>query len=413
MGLKSVKGIDGAGWQALIPTPVVIRHIVLVIAAYICAAVVVLACVLSLRYVVSAQLVRHALAYYFIASLASGVEPGSAKAVLLRPETIDGRPDLRAYLLADLVKSILVAPILILVWHFADPDITLASLAWTPLITFGGFAATDLRLNLDVQGRHGSALWFKQGSHAGSFAVLAIAICLGACVPVAIGAAAVTRCAVAAALAITSRPRRATIEVWTQGLRLLRQRTWVALMAASAVAALGGSIDRVIGLRYLPAADYAAYYLLFETLTRFWLVPFMLNPIVFARRAAGQPSSLLIRRAWQFLLLAGAGFLAVVTVAALLLSGPIRQFLGLDFGLLVVPFTLAVVINGFAQLRITELQAGGSVRAGLWVSAVGAGVGLLAFASLVHLMGVNGLLWGWLIKSAVEFGLAMVLGRRG
>ncbi len=349
------------------------------------------------------------LGVFFITVLSAGLEPATVKAQILRGGADD--VPVAAYLGASLLKALAASPILALVWRFADPRMEPWALLWSPLIAVAGFATTELRVLLDVRGRHAGAIALKQGSLAGGLAILAVLIAAGAPLVWAIGASALARLGLAVVAAIAMSRDRPLDGIWPVILGLLTAPRWIDLAAASAIAAAGGSIDRVLALRFLPAAIFGAYLLLYETFSRFWLLPYLLTPILFARRAGGREAGAFVRGAWLSTLAAGALFLIGVTGVMVLAPELPGRFLGASFGPATLAFAAAVVIGAFTQLRVAQLQATGEARRATLAMGFSAGVAAAVFFVFVRHMGASGLLWAWLVKSAVEFLATLVGGR--
>ncbi len=193
----------------------------------------------------------------------------------------------------------------------------------------------------------------------------------------------------------------------------LSDRRWLDFAGVSALAAAGGSLDRLLALRLLPAATYGGYYLLYELFSRFWLIPYLITPILFARVVGGQDEAALIRGAWR--LTAGAGALFVAGVAVITAFAPnlLGRWLGGELGMAPVAFAAAIVLAAFTQLRVVELQGRGAARRALAVTFLGALVAGSAFSIGLAAFGLAGLLWAWLVKSVVELAAALAGGRSG
>ena len=149
---------------------------VVVASAYLATALAVFAVVVILRARVSPDTLRAVLGFYFISVLAAGLEPATVKASVLASGHAPG--NLVGVLAVSALKGVAVAPVLMLVWWFADPRTPIPVLLLSPLPAVAGFWATDLRVVLDLRAKHGAAVWLKQGSLAGGFALLAVMVTL-------------------------------------------------------------------------------------------------------------------------------------------------------------------------------------------------------------------------------------------
>ena len=358
-------------------------------------------------------LLRSVLAAQFIASLAAGLEPATAKALALAgPRTVGIAASRRTILIASGLKALAAAPILALVWRLSDPAAGWPLLVCTPLVCVAGFAATDLRVLFDLEGRHAEAIWIKQGSLGGGLVILAALAATGAPMPLALGAASLARIVFVLIVARTRVPGAASPAAITLGA-MLRDPRWMSLAGASVVAAIGGSADRVFGLRYLTADAWAGYFALYEVFSKFWFIPYVVAPIVFARSAAGLDSGLVGRLAWRLTIAAGAVFVGGVSLALTVVPSLPERLLGarLDVGLpslAIVAFAASVAIGSLAQIRIAELQGRGAAHRSLVVMATSAAITTALFFAVARSFGAAGLLYAWLAKSAIDLALTYV-----
>jgi hypothetical protein len=195
--------------------------------------------------------------------------------------------------------------------------------------------------------------------------------------------------------------------------RLLADRRWIDLAALSAIGAASGGADRLFGLRFLTPVAYGGYFLTYELFSKFWLIPYLLSPILFARAASGAPAGRGADRfagvAWGVTAFAGSAFLAATAGLVTLAPAILRQVVGAGFGLATVGFAAAVVVNSFAQLRVAELQGAGRSRRAALAAAFGAAVSIPLFFVAARAFGAGGLLLAWLAKSVLELA-ALTLG---
>ena len=378
-------------------------------AAYGAAAAAILLTVILLRGVVSGVVLRAFLGYVLIAQVSAGLEPGTVKAAALGPAGVDAASPW-AYLAAGAVKGLLASPVLALLWKFADPAATAPLLAWAPAVAVAGFCATDLRVLSDLRGRHALAIGLKQGSLAGGVLVAGLVVAFRAPLTWGVAAACLGRLALIG-LAVDNGLRRGDAgDLWREVRRLFGDRRWLDLAAVSLIAAASGSTDRVFGLRYLSPVTFGGYYLVYELFSRFWLIPYVLSPILFARRAAGGSGVAFVRGAWGLTAVAGTLFLAVTAGVILLASALLARLIGVSFGLPVLAFAAAVVVSSFGQLRLAELQGAGRSRRAAVAAGVGAVVSVPLFFLMVRAFGAPGLMFAWLAKACVELAVLMAGG---
>lgn len=382
---------------------------------YLAAAVAVLGTVFVLRALVPAAMLSRFLGFVLIASLAAGLEPGTVKAAALGKAGVEGATP-GAYLVAGAIKGLAASPILALLWRFADPAVPAATLAWTPALAVAGFWATDLRARLDLGGRYAVAIGLKQGSLAGGVALAGVLIALEVPAPGAIGISSLARLVFLGFVADRmggGDVHRSTgwASTGRQVGELLADRRWIELAAVSVIAAASGGADRLFGLRYLSPRAFAGYYLIYELFSRFWLLPYLLSPILFARRAAGAADGGFARAAWGLVGLAGAAYLMMTAGLVAWAPALLRQVLGASFGPATLAFATAVVLNSFSQLRVAELQGAGRSRRAALAIALGAALSIPLFFVAARAFGGGGLLLAWLAKSTLELA-ALTLGPR-
>jgi hypothetical protein len=379
--------------------------------AYVIASAAILLTVIGLRGLGAPSLSRSVLAFIFVASLAAGLDPATSRAALLTGAG-GGDPSPRACLFVGALKGLLASPFLVIVWRFADPSIDLATLACTPLLAVTGFCATDLRVLLDVQGRHALAIALKQGSLAAGIVLLGLLVLCKVPLSWAAGISTAARLAPLAPALLRGAPGASVQRFWSEVRGLLTDRRWVELAAVSVIGAASGSADRLFGLRYLTATAYGGYYLTYELFSKFWLIPYLLSPIQFARRVVGEDRRF-ARGAWLLTAAAGAAF--VLCAGGLLAFAPalLERVIGASFGVATMGFAAAVVISAFAQLHLARLQGSGRSREAMAAISLGALLSVPLFFTGASFFGARGLMWAWLAKATIELAALMAAGRRG
>ncbi len=377
-------------------------------AAYLATAAVGLLCLLWARRVLPAPALRTLLGFFFIAALSAGLEPATARARALARRA---PPRLRPVLAVSAIKALAATPALTLLWRIADPNPPLiVQLIGVAGAVVGGFWASELRVRLDLDGRHAAALWLKQGSL--SLALLGAVAGAAAGWPTAAWLMLATAPRLLAAIMLAERLAKPGDAPVTVG-EMARDRGWAAMSLISIMAAIGGSADRLVGLGTVPPAALAGYVLLYELLSRFWALPYLAAPVLFARLAGGlesEPLRAALRRATLRL---GALMIAGVALASALAGGWARVALGLPLGWPATAFAAAIVAAALTQLILAELQGLGATGRALMVAGVGAVLAPPLFLGFARAWGVEGLLLAWPVKSAAELALALGLARRG
>ncbi|HEY5070696.1 MAG TPA: hypothetical protein VII63_01570 [Caulobacteraceae bacterium] len=382
--------------------------------SYVAAAAVILLTVAVLKHETAAPVLRGVLSFFFISSLSSGLEPGTTKAAFLSGVVSagPGRGMITSMLRASALKAAGASPFLALLWRFTDPHLAYQALFLVPLIAIAGFAATDLRVLFDVERRHATAIWLKQGSLAGGLVIVAALVLLHVALIWAMACSIAARLALTAFAALWGRVREAEGEQTPRGARrLLTDVRWVELMAASVISAIGGSTDRILGLHYLPAATYASYFLLYELFSKFWVLPYVMNPILFARLLAGQESRAFIAGGRLLILAAGIGLILVLGAGFVFVPASLHRLLGDAFGPEIFAFAAAIILSAFTQLWMAYLTGSGATRRATVLIAVNTVISSALFFLLIRRFGLSGLFLGWLSKSVVELVLLSLGGR--
>jgi O-antigen/teichoic acid export membrane protein len=378
------------------------RRVAGVIAAYVVTFLFGVGVILVLRRTASAAEVGHVLSYYAVTQLASGVEPGATKARLLTGQEARGR----LALTAAAPKALIGALLLSLIWRFADSSVPWTALLCTPLIAFAGLATTELRVGLDARGEHALAQALKQSSQIIGLLVVGAAVLAKLPFVLGVGAAALVRIAIALALVWREAPASGSAV-----MENLRHPMWWMLAGGSLVGSVGGNIDRWVAQHDLAPQVFATYFLLYEPLVRFWVIPYLLDPIIFARRAARLPTGDLLLAAWALVATGFAGLLGVVWFAMTFLPRLTESYLGGPVGFLIYPLAVGIGLNGFSQIAMSQLQSAGRVRAGLTATSITLVVSAALFGLLIPRFGLAGLAYGWLARSIIELAVIFVLGR--
>ena len=364
-----------------------------------------------LRYQIPANVLQDILSFFFISAVASGIEPGTAKAYLLAQNASVDKVNigLLSMLTVNTIKAILASPFFALVWFVTNSGDTnvLLYIAWTPILVIIGFITTDLRVIIDADGRYAHAVWLKQGSLSLGMLVLASAYMAGMSLDDAIAAALAIRLLWLLVFLLLERHHFGRSMSSIIGpLVSVDQRRWLDLSLTSVLAALSGSIDRILAFRYLPAEEASSFFVISELLTKFWLLPYVFGPIVFAKWVTGAGGKSFTRGAHVVIITAGATFVLVVALAVYVYPQYMRNVLGEAFDVYgIVLFSMAIVIVSTSQIIVAELQGRGHSKE---VTRAGILMTLLAiplFYIFIQVFMLHGLYLAWVIKTVIECAL--------
>lgn len=374
------------------------------VGAYIASALVAVGAVYLAKQTLAPEPLREFLSYLVILAISAGLEPGTTKAHAVA-HGAEAPFSARQTALTSLLKAIVAAAPLAVIWSLSDPTLPWPILALTPLICAVGFVVTDLRVRFDLEQRHGMAVGLKQGSTATGVLVAAVMMALGVTAFASMLVATLVR------VLFILGPLRQPLPGEAPGMdarRLITATPWQALAGASMLAAAGGSMDRLIAVRVVNASDLSSYYLIFEILSKFWLLPYLLTPILFAQRVARQRDLRFERIAFGLTGAAGVIFLGALGLLMVFAPSLSQGFTGRNLDVGALALAGAIVISSFTQLISTQQQAAGRGRRVILVLVISLGVGLIAFGWAAPRYGIEGLMWAWLVRMAIEFACACV-----
>lgn len=392
---------------------------VMVASAYLATSVVVLTSAVGLGQIVSPSILAGVLSVFFISMLSSGLEPGTAKAFVLQSTaSVVCKEQLQGVAIASAAKALIASLPLGLLWRFSDQSLSFAVFAWIPVIVLAGFLATDFRVLLDVRGRHAAAIWLKQSGLVLAFGLLAGLVGMGVSLEWAVAVSALARLGwtvIVLLYAFRAAPSSGLEAGATElSVKYLRQGSWLHLAAVSVLAAMSGSLDRVVALRLFSPADYNAYFIIFEITTKLWLLPYIFAPILFVRHASGKIHRRLLIVMHTAVGVTGAAYGLVVVLAAWLVPRLFQAITGLErapvFALAV--FAAGIVISSFCQLILVDLQARGATRHATLLTMVSLAAALVLFYGLSAGFGLAGLLAAWFVKSCLELIFCLGMFRR-
>ncbi len=354
----------------------------------------------------------------FIASIAAGIEPGTVKSVILTlsrdqfERLLNTRHFVRSCATATAIKTVLFAPVLALIWLLINkvdtPIITIILSSFT--FTIIGFSATEIRTAYDYVGKFSQAVLVKQGNMSFGVAIATMMYILH------FSELAVIFAYILARILFTFLTAKSilaasdgALEV-TDKLALVANAHWKPIMSASVIGAMSGSIDRVTAFYFLSAAQSASFFVLYEFVSKFWLLPYLLAPITFATIARGDGKQFLAFARSTIFLAGLAVFMLAYSFASWRVFGSLwEQWSPNEVEVLVA----AVVLASFTQVEVARLQGGGNSNQSLAVSAIGAVTALLLFPALTFAFGAQGLVWAWFGKSVAELIVAFPYARKG
>jgi hypothetical protein len=297
-----------------------------------------------------------------------------------------------------MVKSVVVSPVIGAIWMLMDVEASLdGRLYFVPFIAALGFVATDLRVLLDARGQHAAAVWLKQGSLSLAIACPVICIILGLGFWMGVITSVIMRLFLTFYFLRHEKFEKfCANEFW----ELITSRMWMHLLLTSGIGSLAASVDRLLAVRFMTAPSAAEYVFVYELLSKFWLFPYLISPIVFVKVAQGDHKENYVVFSLCLIGLLGLPFvlLSFVLPNFLAMFIDVVEFSSWSMAL----FATTIVLASVNMVLAAQLQASGGEGATLFSATIGLFVSALAFPSLFHILGFSGIIWGWFFKTVAE-----------
>lgn len=372
------------------------------ISGYFVTTIVVVASIALLKDKIPSDKLGSILNYVFIMSIAAGVEPGTAKARMLSNGNVQSHIISSSLIFASITKSLALSPLFVLLWLYTSDSAGFSNVVLLiPLIVALGFVASDIRTILDARSNHARAIWLKQGSVSIGISVATAAMLWGTSVTSAVALSCATRLVWTVALVASGKPSQAQ----DHPLRCyILSHPWPNLLLASVTGAAAASIDRAVVLRQFGSDEAAAYIFFYELLSKFWILPYLLSPIVFAKIATGETGHDFGRSSKVLVWSLGLPFIAVAPFAVSLpFAHSLVQGFEREFSpLLLVVFACSIVLAAHNMVLIAALQAKGRLKRVTVATSFGLAGSLLFFPLGASNFGMPGIFIAWLLKGLVE-----------
>lgn len=383
-----------------------LRRVVTLLTAYVGTALGVVGTIYLVRAHTDTTTLAAVIAALFMIQLTAGLEPGTVRALLLGKES-PADIDIHLILRTSIAKALIASPAVFAIWWFIWTDVSspvgLAAIA--PVLTTIGFITSETRSLYEARGRYARGIWSKQGSVLVGIVLTAVVCLAGGSVMLAIILSQAGRIVYLVPFLVDlSGGSRPAAVMGRSFVTLLRQRHWQPLAGISILSAVSGSLDRLVVLRFLSPDDGATYIVLFEFLSKYWLLSYVLAPIMFAKRASdNEPDPF---RTWtsRALLAGGVAFVAGVCLAPAVIPVIVTKILGAAVRIdIVLPIALAIAVNAFCQLLTADLQGKGLAHRVIILQAALLAGSIPLFFGLGLMCGLQGIGIAWLVRASVEY----------
>ena len=345
------------------------------------------------------------LSLVFLTSLTSGLEIGTAKHVLHSDHNLLFARSPNLSFIAEAAKigvitSVPIAIILHLQGNIPAKPATLLLVA--VLVAVPGYLSTELKVFLDARGFHLRGILIKQAGLCLAYISYIICFAFADRIEYASLVACVLRMLLILAVLSTAIDGL-SIRCLADSQSFFSSSSSLSIMKfmlASIFTCLSGSVDRIIALNVLSPLSASSYFAVFEVLSKFWLLPYIISPIVYSKIATKKAISGYLRDASFLIAIAGLLYIlsSVVASAALRHMIPLPRIQTLSIFLM----TTAIVISSFTQVFLSYVQALGRHQIVLSTISISMLSSCILFPLCYYLFGLSGFYSAWLVKSTAE-----------
>lgn len=344
--------------------------------------------------------------FVLIVALAGGLELGLVKSYLVNLEGTRSQLFSTTVLIEKVsLRAFIPSVFIFLLWVNLGPD---PGILQKFIFSYGfcliGLLSSELKVIFNNIGLHSSAIWTKQGGITFGILSFMCGIYLGFGLTISLIMYFLARIFWLALLFYRYDKIRVGNKIVT--FENADIAGWQNMFALSSLAIISGNIDRILVAYFLVAGLGITYFLIYEIFTKYYVIAYIINPIIFVRYADGGDGLISVRNLLKVLCA-----LAMISVGILILFvsyNPdfFNSVFNINIGnLYIVVFFMAIVINSVTQTVSTLLQSWGYTEYLLKYSIIVTLVMFISFTFAITEFGLNGLLVTWLIKSLFEAAL--------
>ena len=344
--------------------------------------------------------------FVLIVALAGGLELGLVKSYLINLKGARSQLFSKTVLIEKVsLRAFIPSVFIFLLWVNLGPD---PGILQKFIFSYGfcliGLLSSELRVIFNNIGLHSSAIWTKQGGITFGILSFISAIYLGFGVTISLIMYFLARIFWLVLLFYRYDKIRVGNKIVT--FENADIAGWKHMFALNSLAIISGNIDRILVVYFLGADLGITYFLIYEIFTKYYLIAYIINPIIFVRYAAGGDGLIRARNLLKVLCA-----LAMTSVGILIFFVSYNpDFFNSVFNINIgnsytVVFFMAIVINSVTQTVSALLQAWGYTEYLVKYSIIVTLVMCVSFTFAITEFGLNGLLVTWLIKSLFETAL--------
>lgn len=341
--------------------------------------------------------------FILLVTLAGGFELGLVKSTLISLDNSRNCSFKKLSLISKVsVRAIIPSIIVFFLWSFLSSDINfILKIIFSYFFCIIGILSSELRVIFNNNGNHSTAVWTKQGGITLGVLTFVISIYLDYDDITSFGLYFLARTFYLILLFYRLDKIKFSDREIVFDKNLISG--WKNIFGLSLLAVISGNIDRILISYFLDPIVVLNYFLIYEILTKYWLIAVIVNPVIFVQYASGGNGILS-----GVGIIKALGIISIISISTFIIfvnSYPVffNNILNISIkNLFIILFFIAIVINGVTQIVSTLLISRGYAQSLLIISII---VTLLTTLILVYAIihfGINGLLVTWLIKSCFE-----------
>jgi O-antigen/teichoic acid export membrane protein len=375
-----------------------------IVFAYLTSAIVVIASLYAIKLSPELASQTELMVFVLIVSMVSGIQLGIVKSVLVSSNASEKYLsfDLNKLIKLSFLRVIPVSFGISLLWFFLDNKSNIIEIyIFSLLLSFIAVSSSEARVIFDHFGKHSRAVWAKQGGLSLGISCFTSGMLLGMSFQVSVIVYVVVR----SAWIIFQLKNIQNFDLKERQIKFNSKETsqWVGFHGVSILAMVSGNLDRIVVSYFLIANEILDYFLIYEIFTKYWLIAYLANPILFTYLTKSKDNFKKIRSVlfWLsiFALLSIFVFWMFIVFFPNGLSDIFKIQIKVDY---VFMFLIAIVVNSITQSIVTIIQAKGKSRKVFLINILITVFMVFTYILMASESGLEGVMLAWLVKSIIE-----------
>lgn len=341
--------------------------------------------------------------FILIVALAGGLELGLVKSYLVNQKGAKTQLFSKTVLIEKVsLRAFIPSVFIFILWVNLGPDPgILQKFIFSYCFCLIGLLSSELRVIFNNIGLHSSAIWTKQGGITFGILSFICGIYLGFGVTISLIMYFLAR--IFWLTLLFYRYDKICVGNKIVTFENAEIAGWKHMFALNSLSIISGNTDRILVVYFLGADLGITYFLINEIFTKYYLIAYIINPIIFVRYATGGDGLIGVRNLLK--VLCALAILSVGILIFLVSYNPdfFNSVFNINIGnLYIVVFFMAIVINSVTQTVSTLLQSWGYSDYLVKYNIIITLVMSICYTFALIEFGLNGLLVTWLIKSLFE-----------